>query len=424
MLNKNLLKTKFYEIKKQLLKRNFFLDEKIVILEEEKRKKLQIELEKLQKEKNKISKKIGISKNKVAIVELYFKRIKKINQCIQEKKNLLKEKKKILKDYLEKIPNILSKEVPYGTDYKNNVEIKKFGNPKRNKFFIQDHVKIGIEKKGIDFVSSAEISGSKFVILKNQIARMHRSLIQFMLDFHTEINYQEIYVPYIVKYDALYGSGQLPKFSKNLFAINIKEKENQFLIPTAEVPLINLAKNRIFEVQELPKKFVAHSPCFRYEGKSYGKKNQGMIRLNQFDKVELVQIVHPKKSKQALEEITLDAEKILQNLELPYRKVLLCSQEICFSSCKTYDLEVWIPSENRYIEVSSCSNTSDFQSRRINAKFIDFDGKKKFVHILNASGLAIGRTLVAIMENFQKRNGRIKIPRVLRKYMRNSKYIE
>ncbi len=351
--------------------------------------------------------------------------------------NIIKEniifKKKKLKYLLNKfnklllfIPNIPSEDVPIGFSDKENKIIYNYGIIKKYNFNIIDHVKFGSINNNIDFISSSIISGSLFSVLRNDMSLLYRALSQFMLDVHTRLNnYCEIYVPYIVKDLCLYGTGQLPKFKDDIYYIYNSKLNNRFcLIPTAEVSLVNLFKDKILFDINFPIKLVSCTPCFRCENKSYGVNNRGLIRLNQFDKVELIQIVKPEFSYKALEELTLDAEKILKMLKLPYRKVLLSSGSMGFSSSKTYDLEVWSPITKSYIEVSSCSNTLDFQSRRINLRYKDISFKKKiFLHIINGSGLAIGRTLVSIIENFQIKSGIVKIPKVLLKYMNNKKYI-
>jgi len=313
---------------------------------------------------------------------------------------------------------------------KDNQVIYSWGKIKKMDFLVKNHVDLGNKINFFDWKTSAKISGTNFVIMKGKIAKLYRVLSQFMLDLHIDKHkYKEIYVPYIVHKKSLYGTGQLPKFNSDLFSINFLKNSNKndyFLIPTAEVPLTNLVQNKILIKSKLPYKFVANTPCFRNESTSYGKNFKGLIRLHQFDKVELVQIVLPKNSKKTLEKITLHAEKVLKLLKLPYRKVLLCTGKTNFSSAQTYDLEVWFPSQKSYREVSSCSNMLDFQARRMNARYFDKSKKKNtYVHTLNGSGLAIGRTLAAILENYQCRDGSIKIPKILRKnYMNGLKFIQ
>ncbi|QJC37529.1 serine--tRNA ligase [Enterobacteriaceae endosymbiont of Donacia thalassina] len=426
MLDTHLLRNNINYVYKMLKKRNFYLDINLINQLEKKRKNIQIKLEKLQIKKNQISK--NLSKN-IENISKYKKIVIEINNQISKNKILLNNIKKDIYNIYNLIPNLPLDGVPIGKDSKENKEIKKWGKIVKYNFPILDHIEIGYLHKGIDLESGVNLSGSKFFVLKGTIAYLYRILIQFMLNIHiNNHNYKEIYVPYVVKKKTLYGTGQLPKFSKDLFHIKNFKNSNvcdYFLIPTAEVPLTNLVYNKIIEEKELPIKMVAHSPCFRSEVGSYGKYNKGLIRTHQFDKVELVQLVKPKFSIKTLEQITDHAEKILQLLKLPYRKMLLCTGDMSFAASKTYDLEVWFPSKNKYYEISSCSNMWDFQSRRIKARYRRIkDGKIKFIHTLNGSGLAVGRTLAAIMENYQLKNGSIKIPRILRPYMQGLKYIK
>ncbi|CAL4322351.1 serine--tRNA ligase [Buchnera aphidicola] len=430
MLDFNLLRNELELISKKLARRGFSLNIKKFSSMERKRKKLQIKTEQLQFSRNQLSKLIGQKKNTNIDVTLLIKKVSKINQdlsIIQLEFNELKEK---LYNFLINLPNIPDNNIPDGIESINNKEIMRWGKIKKYNFLVQDHVYLGENVHGFDWNTAAKMSGSRFVIMKGKIALLHRALGQFMLDIHTQENgYLETNVPYLVNQKSLYGTGQLPKFSDDLFHINDlsknNNKNNYVLIPTAEVPLTNIIQNKILKENELPIKLTALTPCFRSESSSYGKDTRGLIRMHQFDKVEIVQIVHPDKSMEALEKLTNHAEKILQLLKLPYRKVLLCSGEIGFSATKTYDLEAWFPSQNIYREISSCSNMSDFQARRIQARFFNESDKKKyFVHTINGSGLAIGRTLAAILENYQCKNGIIKVPEVLRKpYMNNLKFI-
>jgi len=330
-------------------------------------------------------------------------------------------------DFLMGIPNLPDESVPIGKDENDNQEIKRWGAIPEFAFPVKDHVDLGAPL-GLDFESAAKISGSRFVVLKGPIARLHRALAQFMLDIHTSQHaYEELYVPLMVNAASMRGTGQLPKFEEDLFkvprqmggedGVGEAKIENFYLIPTAEVPVTNLVRDTITAAEELPLKFVAHTPCFRSEAGSYGRDVRGMIRQHQFEKVELVQIAKPEESMQLLEELTSHAEKILELLELPYRRVLLCTGDMGFGSSKTYDLEVWIPSQNAYREISSCSNMGDFQARRMQARFKTGQGKPELVHTLNGSGLAVGRTGVALLENFQQADGSIAIPKVLRPYM-------
>mgnify|MGYP003989450519 FL=1 len=328
-------------------------------------------------------------------------------------------------DLMMAVPNIPHHSTPEGTGEEENLEIRRWGEPTALDFKPKDHVDLGVELKGMDFELGAKITGSRFVVMQGQIARMHRALTQLMLDTHTtEHGYTELYVPYVVNSDSLRGTGQLPKFKEDLFALGtagIPEEEqarDYYLIPTAEVPVTNIARNEIQKSTELPRKFVAHTPCFRSEAGSYGRDTRGMIRQHQFEKVELVQMVRPEDSYQALEGLTAHAEAILQKLELPYRVMSLCTGDIGFSAAKTYDLEVWLPGQSAYREISSCSNFEDFQARRMQARWRNPEtGKPELLHTLNGSGLAVGRTLVAVMENYQQADGSIVVPEVLRGYM-------
>lgn len=422
MIEQKFLRNKLDLVKKKLSRRGYFFDTEEFINLENKRKKLQIKTEMLQSKRNKISRKIGLLKIKGKDFSFFFNEINKLN------KNLIKIKKKLkkLQDCILNInlnlPNILDKTVPYGRNSNDNVEIMRWGSIPKFNFPIKDHVFLGKIINGLDFSVSSNITGSKFVVMKGKIARLYRVLGQFMLDIHTKKHgYNEIYVPYLVNDNSLYGSGQLPKFKNDLFYVGVfdkkKFKKKYTLIPTGETSLVNLMNNKILDEDFLPIKLVTQTPCFRLEGKSYGKDSTGLIRMCQFDKVELIQFVKPEKSNFYLEELTNHAEKVLKLLNLPYRKVILCSGDISFSSGKTYDLEVWLPSKNNYCEISSCSNTFDFQSRRMKTRFRNkIDKKLELVHILNGSGLAIGRTLVAIMENYQRYDGKINIPEVLYPY--------
>ncbi|MGD6858613.1 MAG: serine--tRNA ligase [Enterobacteriaceae bacterium] len=423
MINIKFLKSNIKLISKKLNKRNFLLDIKKFREIEKKNRKLQIKLEKLQSIRN-IKSKLFLKKKEIK-EDLTFlkKKVVKINKIIKIIKKKLNLEKKKLKKYLFSLPNIPDDNVPIGNSRKDNVEIYKFKVKKKNCSKL-NHMDICKNTGDLRIDDAIKISGKNFLVMKGNLAKLQRSLIQFMLDIHTEKHgYKEYYLPYIVKKKSLYGTGQLPNFNNNLFSITDKRNNdlNHYLIPTAEVPLVNLMRDIIIEEKLLPIKMVAHSPCFRYESKNYGKKNSGLIRTNQFEKVEIVQIVHPEKSMKALEEITKHAENILKLLKLPYRKTLLCTGEMSFSSCKTYDLEVWLPASNMYCEVSSCSNTSDFQTRRILAKFKNSKNKKsEFLHAVNGSGLAISRVIIAILENYQTKN-KIKVPSVLLPYMKSNK---
>lgn len=426
MLNPYLLRNELNITANKLLKKGYKLDVLKISDMEEQRKKLQIETEHLQRDHNNLSNLVRIAKiNKIKDENLHNKVIQsnqKLSTC-RKKLNVLKEK---ISNFSMSIPNITFDNVPEGSKSINNKEIKRWGEKKTYDFMIQDHIEIGKKFDELDWKSSAKISGSRFVIMKGKIALLHRALSQFMLDLHTEKHgYIETYVPYLVNYASLYGTGQLPKFSDDLFHITSLDKKQYALIPTSEVPLTNLFSNEIIDEKNLPIMMTAHTPCFRSEAASYGRDTRGLIRLHQFDKVELLQIVKPKNSEEALEQLTCHAETVLQLLNLPYRKILLCAGETGFSAAKTYDLEVWFPSQKKYREISSCSNMSDFQARRMKARYRDHSEKKNFfVHTLNGSGLAVGRTLAAVIENYQCSDGRIEIPKILqKKYMQGLKFI-
>ena len=326
-----------------------------------------------------------------------------------------------IKTISDMVPNLPHESAPIGKDESENVEVLTWGTPKKYDFEVKDHVELGEALGGLDFKSAVKISGSRFIVMQGQIAKLHRCLAQYMLNLHTgEHGYTEMYVPYLVNADSLYGTGQLPKFGDDLFNTNPATEEGigMSLIPTAEVPLTNMSRDVIYDETDLPIKMTAHTPCFRSEAGSYGRDTRGLIRQHQFDKVEMVQLVHPDKSFEALEELTGHAEQVLKNLELPYRKVVLCTGDMGFSATKTYDLEVWLPAQDTYREISSCSNVGDFQARRLQARFRRTGAKKpELLHTLNGSGLAVGRTLVAVIENYQCADGRIEIPAVLQAYM-------
>ena len=417
MIDPKLLRQSPQEVKKNLSRRGYTFKVDNYMKLEEKRKLLQVEYENLQNQKNTISKQIGQDKiNGKDIKDLLLK----VESCTKNLKTHEKELKKIQSkiEIIEfDLPNLLSEDVPDGKDENDNVEIRRWGDHRNFDFQPLDHVEIGTRLKLLDFDAAGKISGSRFTIMSGSLARLHRSLIQFMLDVHIkEHGYEEFYIPYLVQSEALMGTSQLPKFEDDLF--KTVDEVPYYLIPTAEVPLTNLGRERIFDTADIPQKFVAHSPCFRSEAGSYGKDTRGMIRQHQFEKVELVQLVDPKKSSEALESLTNDAEKILKKLNLPYRVVNLCSGDVSFGSSKTYDIEVWLPSQNTYREVSSCSNCTSFQARRMKARWRNPNNKKpELLHTLNGSGVAAGRALIAIMENYQNSNSSISIPDVLIPYM-------
>ena len=423
MLDPRLLRQSLDEIERQMARRGANFDPSLYLSLEEKRKALQIQTQKLQNERNVRSKAIGQAKAKGEDIQPLLEEVGRLGDDLKRCEAELAEIQAQLDRFLLGLPNILDEEVPEGKSEEDNVEISRWGEPPKFDFPPKDHVDLGVNKGYLDFDAAAKITGSRFVVIKGPLARLHRALIQFMLDIHTsEHGYQETYVPYLVNADSLLATGQLPKFEDDLF--KVERDPPWYLIPTAEVPVTNLVRGEIIDAAALPLRFVAHTPCFRSEAGSYGKDVRGMIRQHQFEKVELVQITRPEQSSQAHEELTQHAETILQRLGLPYRKMLLCAGDTGFSAAKTYDLEVWLPGQQKYREISSCSNFRDFQARRMKARWRNPDtGKPELVHTLNGSGLAVGRTLIAIMENYQDENGNIQVPEALRPYMLGSEVI-
>jgi seryl-tRNA synthetase len=422
MLDPKLFRTNLAAVVERLATRGFTLDSATLTTHEDLRKSLQISVQDLQNERNTRSKAIGHAKAKGEDVSSLLKNINDLGAQSSELEAELTAVQIKLQEFLAGVPNLPHESVPIGKNENDNVVVRHWGEPTQFSFTPKDHVDLG-EKLGMDFATAAKISGARFVILHKQLAQLQRAITQFMLDQHTNHHgYDEMYVPYIVNAEALFGTGQLPKFKEDQFALT-REGES-YLIPTAEVPVTNTAQDCIFSEKELPKKYVCHSTCFRSEAGSYGRDTRGMIRQHQFEKVELVQIVHPEQSYQILEELTNHAEIILQKLELPYRVLSLCTGDIGFAAAKTYDLEVWLPSQNCYREISSCSNFENFQARRLKARFKNKEGKVELVHTLNGSGLAVGRTLVAILENYQDESGSIRIPTVLQPYMGGAKVIK
>jgi seryl-tRNA synthetase len=417
MLDPKLLRTQIDEVAKRLAQRQFQFDVAAFNALEAERKKLQIETENLLHERNSKSKLIGQAKAAGQDIKALLDEIGDLGMRLETAKNQLEEVQNQMQQYLLSMPNLPHESVPAGKSEQDNVEIRRWGEPPQFNFTPKDHVDLGLLKAEMDFENAAKVTGGRFVILQGNLARLHRALIQFMLDLHTqEHGYKEVYAPYIVNSDSLLGTGQLPKLAEDLFAL--KGEQGFYLIPTGEVPVTNMARDRIYSADELPAKYVCHTPCFRSEAGSYGKDTRGMIRQHQFEKVELVQLVRPEYSYQALEELTHHAETVLQRLGLAYRVVALCTADLGFSAAKTYDLEVWLPSQNTYREISSCSNTENFQARRMQARWRDpKTNKPELIHTLNGSGLAVGRTLVAIIENFQDQEGHIRIPEALVPYM-------
>lgn len=424
MLDPKYLRTETQEVARRLMIRGYKLDvDKITVLETQ-RKTLQVKTQELQNQRNVGCKAIGLAKSKGENVDQLMTEMDQLAGQLQQLETELAEVQNQLRTIELNIPNIPHASVPPGKGEEDNQEIRRWGEPRVFSFPVKDHVDLGDNGGKLDFATAAKITGARFVVIRGKLARMHRALIQFMLDVHTqEHGYEEIYVPYLVNADSLYGTGQLPKSAEDMFAL--KGEHEFYLIPTAEVPVTNFARDRIFNAEELPMKFVCHTPCFRSEAGSYGKDTRGMIRQHQFEKVELVRFVRPEESYQAHEELTANAETILQKLELPYRVVVLCGADIGFTAAKTYDLEVWLPSQQRYREISSCSNFEDFQARRLQARWRNpKTNKVELLHTLNGSGLAVGRTLVAIMENYQDEQGRIHVPKILWKYMDGLTIIE
>ena len=422
MLDPQLIRNDLDNVAASLKKRNMDLDVGVIKELEEQRKAIQVKTEELQAQRNSKSKEIGQLKSKGEDAQAVMDEVAKIKQQLDESAEQLDDIQSRLNDILSGIPNIPHASVPEGNSEEDNEEVRKLGEPKSFDFEAKDHVDLGEALGLIDFETATKITSSRFVVMQGGIARLHRALIQFMLDTHTtEHGYQEVNVPYLVNADSCKGTGQLPKFEEDLFHI----KEHGFyLVPTAEVPVTNIARDEILNSDDLPKKFACHSPCFRSEAGSYGQDTRGMIRQHQFEKVELVQFVKPEKSYDALEELTGHAEVILQKLELPYRVVTLCGGDIGFSSAKTYDIEVWLPGQNKYREISSCSNFEAFQARRMKARWRNPEtNKPELLHTLNGSGLAVGRTLIAVMENYQDQEGNIAIPEVLQPYMNNQRII-
>ena len=416
MLDVKLFRQDIDDTAAKLARRGFQLDTASISTLEEKRKSVQVRTQELQSERNTKSKNIGNIKAQGGDVQPLMREVAALGDKLKEAENELSSIQEELENILAGIPNIPHESVPDGKNEEDNVEVRRWGEPRKFDFPIKDHIDIGEILGQLDFDTAAKVTGSRFAIMSGQVARMHRALGQFMLDLHTQTHgYTETYVPFIVNADSLYGTGQLPKFEEDLFKLTVEQ--NYYLIPTAEVPVTNIVRDVIIDDNYMPRKFVCQTPCFRSEAGSYGKDTRGMIRQHQFEKVELVQVVKPTDSYQALEDLTAHAEEVLKQLGLPYRTVALCTGDMGFSSAKTYDIEVWIPSQNTYREISSCSNFEDFQARRLKARWRNPEtGKPELVHTLNGSGLAVGRTLVAILENYQQEDGSVEVPEVLQSY--------
>ncbi|MDH3441964.1 MAG: serine--tRNA ligase [Gammaproteobacteria bacterium] len=417
MIDPRLLRTSAADVAANLARRNVEFDAGAYGELEERRKSLQVDVESLRAERNASARNIGNAKSAGEDIAPLLAAVEDLGSKLDAAESELQSVQAALKDIELGLPNLLHDDVPTGVDEDDNAEVKTWGEPKQFDFEPRDHVDLGEALGMLDFDAAAKMSGSRFVTMHGPLARLQRALIQFMLDTHTaDHGYSEVYVPYLVQSDALFGTGQLPKFENDQFKTT--DDPPFYLIPTAEVPVTNLARERILEAKDLPKRYVAHTPCFRSEAGSYGKDTRGMIRQHQFEKVELVHLVDPAESETALETLTGHAEAILERLELPYRKVILCSGDVGFSSHKTYDLEAWLPGQSAYREISSCSNFGDFQARRMQARWRNPEsGKPELLHTLNGSGIAAGRALIAVMENYQQADGSITVPAVLKPYM-------
>ncbi|MBD3812471.1 MAG: serine--tRNA ligase [Betaproteobacteria bacterium] len=418
MLDIQLLRKDAVLVAERLAARGFAFDTARFETLEAERKSIQTRTQEAQSRRNTLSKQIGMMKGKGEDTTAVMAEVAGLGDEQKQLEARLSELQAELNDFLMGVPNLPHESVAVGKDETANVEVSRWGTPRQFDFPARDHVDLGEGLGQLDFEAAVKITGSRFTVMKGPLARLHRALAQFMLDVHTsEHGYTEVYVPYLVNADSMRGTGQLPKFEEDLFHVPRTDSDKLYLIPTAEVPVTNLLRDEIVAAEALPLKFVAHTPCFRSEAGSYGRDTRGMIRQHQFDKVELVQMVKPEDSYAALEALTANAETILQRLGLPYRKMALCSGDMGFSSAKTYDLEVWLPAQNTYREISSCSNFETFQARRMQARFKSGQGKPELLHTLNGSGLAVGRTLVAILENYQNADGSVTVPEALRPWM-------
>jgi len=417
LIDPKLLRTDPEAVARNLARRGYTLDVTALRALEDKRKPWQVEVDRLRAERNASARAVGVAKGRGEDVRALIARGETLTASLAAAEAALAALQSELEQWQLGLPNLLHASVPDGRDESANLELRRWGEPRQFAFTPRDHVQLGEHLAGLDFEAAARIAGSRFVVMRGQVARLHRALAQFMLDLHTrEHGYTEVQVPYLVQAQALIGTGQLPKFEPDLFAV--RGEPAFYLIPTAEVPLTNLVREQIVPAEALPLKWVAHTPCFRSEAGAAGKDTRGMIRNHQFDKVELVQVVRPEDSYAALEQLTGHAEAVLRRLEIPYRIVALCAGDVGFSSAKTYDLEAWLPSQQRYREISSCSNCEAFQARRMQARWRNpHGGKPEAVHTLNGSGLAVGRTLVAVLENFQNQDGSVGVPAALQSYM-------
>jgi seryl-tRNA synthetase len=420
MLDIQLLRKDLANVAQRLAQRGFTLDTARIEALEAERKEIQTQTQELQAKRNQLSKQIGMAKGKGEDASALMQEVGGLSDALKIGEDRLTGIQDDLSGILMMIPNLPHESVPTGKDEQDNVEVRRHGTPREFAYTPLDHVDIGENLELLDFPTAVKIASSRFALMRGGLARLHRALAQFMLDTHTqEHGYEEVYVPYLVNADSMRGTGQLPKFEEDLFKLS----NGMYLIPTAEVPVTNIVRDEIIPAENLPIKLVAHTPCFRSEAGSYGRDTRGMIRQHQFDKVEMVQFVRPEDSYDALEELTGHAEAILKKLDLPYRVMALCSGDIGFSAAKTYDLEVWLPAQNTFREISSCSNFEAFQARRMQARFRDSKGRPELIHTLNGSGLAVGRTLVAILENYQNPDGSVTIPEVLRHYMGEMKQL-
>lgn len=427
MLENKFLRENAQEIATLLKTKNFDFDYQEFLILEATRKSLQIQVQELQNLRNTVSKNIGKTKASGGDIKPLLTQVDEFGTKLDDAKKELNIVLEKIKNITLGLPNIPSTDSPVGLSEDGNQVVASWGKKPTFDFKVQDHADIG-EKIGLDFATASKISGTRFVVITGRLAKLHRALTQFMLDTHTDNGYTEAYVPYLVNADSLYGTGQLPKFEADLFKTSLHGEEGEakelYLIPTAEVPLTNMFRDEIIKDTDLPLKFTAHTPCFRSEAGSYGRDTRGLIRQHQFEKVELIQIVKSENSAQALEELTGSAESILQALNLHYQKIILCTGDTGFSASKTYDLEVWLPAQNAYREISSCSSFDGFQARRMNLRTKNSDGQTEALHTINGSGLAVGRTLVAIIENYQNQDGSITIPKVLQRYMNGESLIK
>ena len=428
MLDIQLLRKDLPGVARRLRDRGYVLDTEAFDRAESERKAIQTRAQELQARRNALSREIGAAKGRGEDPGAQMTEVGAIGTELDTLERTLEEVQLRLRDWLLAMPNLAHASVPVGSSEADNVEVRRWGVPRSFEFAPRDHVDIGAAIGGLEFSASAKLSGARFYTLRGPVARMHRALVQLMLDTHTrEHGYTECYVPYVVNAETMTGTGQLPKFESDLFWVTkggAPDEARMYLIPTAEVPLTNLVRDEILPADKLPLKLAAHTPCFRSEAGSYGKDTRGMIRVHQFDKVELVQVVHPDRSYDALEEMTTHAERILQVLGLPYRVVTLCTGDTSFASAKTHDLEVWLPGQTKYREISSCSNCEAFQARRLQARFRGAQGRPELVHTLNGSGVAVGRALVAVLENYQRADGGIEVPEALRPYLGGMESIE